>query len=171
VVFKPRSITAERRSYGAAVSVNAKPQIKKPRKKKHTKRSSDMTVEEMLLESQKSSTRIYKQKKAEVFSKATEISDAQLVSLSNMIGAKTQHQIIRFIEFANQYPSGYGRLQKYPREGLGQQWLTQIHYRRARDMAMTGVNDLCNAEDEVAVSFGYDNLIDMLKDYISPRLL
>ena len=40
-------------------------------------------------------------------------------------------------------------------------WLSRIYWIRAIDMMQKGSNDLTSAREEIAVSFGYETVMDM----------
>lgn len=122
---------------------------KQPRKPRKTKPLDYSDEEAVRLASQASAARQYKAKRASVFSKAQPPSDKQRGYLRSLLGDCRNSELERFVEFANQLPS---------QSGVN---MTRQHWVRAIDLALTGKNDLCTALDEIAVSFGYLDALDM----------
>lgn len=134
---------------------------KPPRKPRKTKIVDSADEEAVRQASQSAAARQYKARRAEVFSKASDASDKQRGYLRILLGGfENCHtsELIRFVEFANQLPSGVGSMSKYDKNMV---WLSSIYWVRAIDMALKGSNDLTSAIDEVAISFGYKSAWDM----------
>lgn len=121
-------------------------------------------TEEQLIElSRTAVARRMKERKADVFSKAKPASEKQWNYLGALTGARTRGELVRFVEFANQIPSGHGTLDIYDRRRV---FLSTIYFIRGIEMALHGQNDLCRAEDEYAISCGFNDVFEMIKDQI-----
>lgn len=110
---------------------------------------------------QEATARIYKQQRADKFSHAKPASEKMIGLLRHLLGDFENCPTIalyRFVEFANQLPSGHGTMDKFDRLRV---WLSAIYWIRAIDMAQKGSNDLCSGIDEIAVSFGYETAFEM----------
>jgi hypothetical protein len=134
------------RAYTPHKSEGDTPKPRKPRKVKALDYGDD---EAMRRESQRAAAVRYKSARASVFSKAKPPSPKQVSYLKSLLGGVPERVAERFVEFANQLPSSSGT------------HLTRIHWVRAIDMAIKGSNDLCTAIDEVAISFGYSDVLEM----------
>ena len=134
---------------------------KPPRKPRKIKQVDFNDEEAVRLASQESAARQYKARKADVFSHAKDATKEQQGFLRSLMGGFEECPtpvMIRFVEFANQLPSGAGTMNKWDRQRT---WLSRIYWIRAIDMMQKGSNDLTSAREEIAVSFGYETVMDM----------
>lgn len=163
MAWKPRSIVTEGRPKKPPLFTSkgdAGKAIKKRKPRAYVQL--DLLDEQaVILASQKVALRHAKEKRAQtmqlLFSKPP--TQAQINSLAEMIGTASREQCIRFVEFANQISSGMGSLRPFQKHRI---FLSRIYWIRAMRMAETGSNELCNADDEVAQSMGFDTYFDML---------
>lgn len=155
------------RAYGARVFHvdDSAPKIKKPRKKREPKPLRDPDLfsdEENRVHSLKLATRGAKAKAAHFYSMASDASDEQWEQLRGLLDYPQRSSLLRFVEFANQLSSGVGTVNRWDK---GKVWMTAIYFRRAIQMALHGENDLCSANDEFAVSCGYEDFFDYMFEW------
>lgn len=80
--------------------------------------------------------------------------DWHFETLGDQLGQCSRASLIRYVEFANQLPSGNGSLNPFdhPRKTF----LSRQHFSRAIDLASRGHNVLTTVEEELAASFGIE---------------
>lgn len=138
----------------------------KSRKRRHRRPAQTLDYDDeaaVIMAGQKASLRQAKAKRAQVMQtlNAKHASQAQINYLSDIFECPRLAVLVRFVEFANGLSSNTGSMQPFEK---GKTFLSRIYWIRAIDMAKTGQNVECNADDEVARSFGYDDYFDMLSN-------
>lgn len=135
---------------------------KKKRKRDVRELDLDLFTSEQLVERSKAATlRRYKADRAAVFSHAKEATDAQIYKLSALLDHPSATIYCGFVCWANGHY--FGTPYTLSKWGKGV-YLSRLYWIRAIEMALNGSNDLFSAADLVAMSMGFEDDFDMMRN-------
>jgi len=161
--FKPKSAVPHAGERRFSVLDTSKTVQKPKKKRKRDVRPLDLDLfsTEALVERSKAATlRRYKAERASVFSQAKEATDGQIFKLSALLGHPPASVYCGFVAWANGHYFGSPyTLSKYGK-GI---YMSRVYWIRAIDMALNGSNDLFSAADLVAMSMGFEDDFDMMR--------
>lgn len=139
-------------------------EVKKPKKKRKIDQEQpefELRSEDDLRQASRRATlRQDKAKKIEHFSNAKEVTDQQMMKLSELLGHPPASQYCGFVCWANGYYFGTPYTLNKWGKGL---YISRVYWIRAIEMALNGSNDLFSAADLIAMSFGFEDDFDMLR--------
>lgn len=169
--FRPTSAVPSKGERRLVVHDTSKTVQKPKKKRKRDARELDLdlfTTEQLIERSKAATVRRAKLSRADLFSNAKEASDAQIYKLSAELGHPPSSVYCGFVCWANGYYFGTPYTLTKWGKGL---YISRIFWIRAIEMALNGSNDLFSAADLVAMSFGYEDDFDMMRDQFARKIL